>query len=210
MRVHVLAAVALAVAASVTAADRVSPVDYVNPIIGATTYDELAGATDGLGKTFPGVCTPYGLVQLSPDTKTGGDNGSGYSWHHKTIAGFSFTHMSGVGWYGDLGNFLVMPTVGPLKTFKGTEDNPERGYRSRFSHDREWARIDRYTVMLDDYGIKAELAAAPRSGMIRFTYPEADTARIQIDLARRIRGSSTMQRVEVVPLGHKITNPFRC
>lgn len=55
-----------------------------------------------------------------------------------------------------------------------------------------------------------ELAAAPRSGMIRFTYSEADTARIQIDLARRIGGSSTMQRVEVVPLGHKITDQFRC
>ena len=201
MRASVFIAAVLSVTASVghvSAAAGVSPVDYVNPIIGVTTHDELAGATDGLGKTFPGVCTPYGLVQLSPDTKTGGDNGSGYSWHHKTIEGFSFTHMSGVGWYGDLGNFLVMPTVGPLKTFKGTEDEPERGYRSRFSHDRECARIDRYAVMLDDYGIKAELAAAPRSGMIRFTYPEADTARIQIDLARRIGGSSTLQRVEVV------------
>ena len=51
---------------------------------------------------------PFGLVQLSPDTKTGGDNGSGYSYHHTTIEGFSFTHMSGIGWYGDLGNFLVM------------------------------------------------------------------------------------------------------
>ena len=79
--------------------------DYVNPIIGATTHDEFKGSLHGLGKTFPGVCTPFGLVQLSPDTKTGGDNGSGYSWHHKTIEGFSFTHMSGVGWYGDLGNF---------------------------------------------------------------------------------------------------------
>lgn len=64
-----------------------SPADYVNPIIGATTADEMAGSDHGLGKTFPGVCTPFGLVQLSPDTKTGGDNGPGYSWHHSTIEG---------------------------------------------------------------------------------------------------------------------------
>ncbi len=172
--------------------------DYVTPIIGATTVDEFKGSFHGLGKTFPGVCTPFGLVQLSPDTKTGGDNGSGYSWHHKTIEGFSFTHMSGVGWYGDLGNFLVMPTTGELKTFKGLESDPEEGYRSRFSHDREHAQVHKYSVMLEDYGIKAELAAAPRSGIIRFTYPKSDTSRIQIDLARRVGGSSIEQYVEVV------------
>lgn len=93
-------------------------VDYVNPMIGATTLDNIGNTDLGLGKTFPGVCTPFGLVQLSPDTKTGGDNGSGYSYHHTTIEGFSFTHMSGIGWYGDLGNFLVMPTTGKLHTLK--------------------------------------------------------------------------------------------
>ena len=172
--------------------------DYVKPIIGATTHDEFKGSIHGLGKTFPGVCTPFGLVQLSPDTKTGGDNGSGYSWHHKTIEGFSFTHMSGVGWYGDLGNFLVMPTTGELKVFKGLEERPDEGYRSRFSHEREQAQVHKYTVTLDDYDIKAELAAAPRSGIIRFTYPKSDVSRIQIDLARRIGGSSDEQYVEVV------------
>ncbi len=172
--------------------------DYVKPIIGATTHDEFKGSIHGLGKTFPGVCTPFGLVQLSPDTKTGGDNGSGYSWHHKTIEGFSFTHMSGVGWYGDLGNFLVMPTTGELKVFKGLEERPEEGYRSRFSHEREQAQVHKYTVIIDDYDIKAELAAAPRSGIIRFTYPKSDVSRIQIDLARRIGGSSDEQYVEVV------------
>lgn len=175
-----------------------APVDYVNPIVGATTADEIAGSDHGLGKTFPGVCTPFGLVQLSPDTKTGGDNGPGYSWHHHTIEGFSFTHMSGIGWYGDLGNFLVMPTTGKLYTFKGTEDEPENGYRSRYSHECEVAKADGYSVMLDDYQIKVELAAASRSGMIRFTYPQSEVSRIQIDLARRIGGTSTEQYVEVV------------
>lgn len=89
-----------------------SKVDYVNPIIGAVTYGDNYGGGHGFGKTFPGATTPFGLVQLSPDTRTGGDNGCGYSWNHSSIEGFSFTHMSGVGWYGDLGNFLVMPTIG--------------------------------------------------------------------------------------------------
>ncbi|MDE7397629.1 MAG: GH92 family glycosyl hydrolase [Muribaculum sp.] len=185
-------------------------VDYVNPMIGATTADERGrGGWDELGKTFPGVCTPFGLVQISPDTHTGGDNGPGYSYHHKTIEGFSLTHMSGIGWYGDLGNFLVTPTIGPLHTFKGTDDDPDGGYRSRYSHDTEDARIDCYSVVLDDYGIKAELTAAPRSGMMRFTYPEADTARIQIDLARRIGGTSTRQMVKVVD-DHTIQGWMRC
>jgi putative alpha-1,2-mannosidase len=85
-------------------------VDYINPMIGAITLSSHGG--HGLGKTFPGAATPLGMVQLSPDTITGGDNGCGYSAHHKTIEGFSFTHMSGVGWYGDLGNFQVMATTG--------------------------------------------------------------------------------------------------
>lgn len=189
--------------------DKKMPADYVNPIVGATTFDEFKGSYHGLGKTFPGVCTPFGLVQLSPDTKTGGDNGSGYSWHHKTIEGFSFTHMSGIGWYGDLGNFLVMPTTGKLRTFKGTEEDPESGYRSHYSHEREQASAYKYTVMLDDYQIKTELAAAARSGMIRFTYPKSDVSRIQIDLARRIGGTSTEQYVEVID-EHTIKGWMKC
>ena len=206
---RVLLAVTLMFVVAVQALAQRRPADYVNPIIGATTHDEFKGSIHGLGKTFPGVCTPFGLVQLSPDTKTGGDNGSGYSWHHSTIEGFSFTHMSGVGWYGDLGNFLVMPTTGELKTFKGLESSPEQGYRSRFSHEREQAQVHKYTVMLDDYGIKAELAAAPRSGIIRFTYPKSDLSRIQIDLSRRIGGSSDEQMVEVVD-DHTIRGWMKC
>jgi predicted alpha-1,2-mannosidase len=172
-------------------------VDYINPAIGAVTYGEKSEDVHGFGKTFPGAATPFGLVQLSPDTRTGGDNGSGYSWNHKTIEGFSFTHMSGVGWYGDLGNFLVMPTTGKLHTNKGEDDNPEAGYRSRFSHDDETIKAGYYGVTLSDYGIKAELTAAPRAGLIRFTFPKNDSSRIQIDLSRRIGGTSTEQYIKV-------------
>jgi putative alpha-1,2-mannosidase len=105
-------------------------VDYVNPFIGASTSVDKAGAVHGLGKTFPGATTPYGMVQVSPNTITGGDNGSGYSYEHGSIEGFAFTQLSGIGWYGDLGNFLVMPATGPLRTSAGKPGGD--GYRSVF------------------------------------------------------------------------------
>ena len=182
---------------------------FIDPTIGNTTEQQARFSYHGGGKTFPGPCTPFGLVQLSPDTKTGGDNGPGYSWHHKTIEGFSFTHMSGIGWYGDLGNFLVMPATGPLHTAKGDEEHPENGYRSRYSHDSEVVKAGYYAVTLDDYHIRAELTSAPRAGIIRFTFPAADTARIQIDLARRVGGTSTEQFVNVVD-NHTIEGWMKC
>lgn len=174
------------------------PVDYVNPFIGASTSAAKAGDGAGLGKTFPGAATPFGLVQLSPNTITGGDNGSGYSDEHTTIEGFAFTQMSGIGWYGDLGNFLVMPTTGELKTFSGKEEGKVKGYRSHFDKESEKAGAGYYAATLVDYNIKAEATAAPHSGILRFTYPAGKQSRIQIDLARRVGGTSTEQFVEVV------------
>ena len=186
-----------------------STVDFINPMIGASTSVEAGGIYHGLGKTFPGAATPFGLVQLSPDTITGGDNAPGYSYHHPTIEGFSFTHMSGTGWYGDLGNLMVMPTTGPLKTSSGPQDYPEEGYRSRYFHEDETASAGYYAVTLEDYGIRTELTAAPRAGIIRFTYPESQAARIQVDLARRIGGTSTQQYVKVLD-NQTITGWMKC
>lgn len=109
-----------------------SPADYVNPFIGASTSTSAAGVYHGLGKTFPGATTPYGMVQVSPNTITGEDNSPGYSYEHTTIEGFAFTQMSGVGWFGDLGNLLVMPTTGPLQKIAGREDGSIGGYRSHY------------------------------------------------------------------------------
>ena len=172
--------------------------DYVNPIIGASTNTTIAHAEHGLGKTFPGAATPWGMTQVSPNTITGGDNGSGYSSEHTSIEGFAMTQMSGIGWYGDMGNFLVMPTVGPLHTWRGELDNPDAGYRSRYDKQSERAKAGYYGVHLTDYDIEAEVTATPHGGVMRFTYPESDTSRVQIDLARRVGGTSTRQYVEVV------------
>ena len=170
----------------------------VNPFIGASTSADAAGIYHGLGKTFPGAATPFGMVQVSPNTITGGDNGPGYSYEHKTIEGFALTQMSGIGWYGDLGNFLVMPTTGDLKTIAGTDADPDAGYRSRYSKETETASAGYYSVVLNDCKIKAETTATTHCGFYRFTFPKNDTSRIQIDLARRVGGTSTLQCVQKI------------
>jgi predicted alpha-1,2-mannosidase len=185
------------------------PVDYVNPFIGASTSEGAAGIYHGLGKTFPGATTPYGLVQVSPNTITGGDNGSGYSYEHTSIEGFAFTQMSGVGWFGDLGNFLVMPATGPLQTVSGSLKDPGSGYRSRYDKNTEKATAGYYAVLLSDHNIKAEMTAAPHSGLLRFTFPKHTQSRIQIDLARRVGGTSVLQEVEVVD-DHTIRGWMKC
>ena len=187
------------------------PVDYINPFIGAGSTGvpkdpaifsklNLDPRFKGFyGKTFPGAATPGGMVQLSPDTITNaGSNGSGYSYPNSTIQGFSFTHMSGVGWFGELGNFMVMPATGPLKTWYGVTDQPGSGYLSAYSKTTEVAQAGYYAVTLDDYQVRAEMTAAPHSGILRFTFPKNPQSRIQIDLARRVGGTSLHQTVKVV------------
>jgi len=152
----------------------------------------------GLGKTFPGATTPFGMVQVSPNTITGGDNGPGYSYEMEWIEGFAFTQMSGIGWYGDLGNFLVTPTTGDLQVTAGRHPEITKGYRSRYDKKTEVAQAGYYAATLTDYSIRVEATAAPRSGMLRFTFPKHERSRIQIDLARRTGGTSTRQSVAKV------------
>jgi len=146
-----------------------------------------------MGHTYPGATVPFGMVQLSPDTDTlpYGVNGkynpdvykfcAGYQYDSKTIVGFSHTHFSGTG-HSDLGDFLIMPTTGKLQLNPGTEDKPESGYRSAFSHKNEVAEPSYYKVKLDDHNITAELTASNRVGMHQYTFPKSDEAHIILDL----------------------------
>lgn len=186
-----------------------APADYVNPFIGASTSTSSAGVYHGLGKTFPGATTPYGMVQVSPNTITGGDNSPGYSYEHKTIEGFAMTQMSGVGWFGDFGNFLVMPTTGELKKIAGREDGSVAGYRSHYDKTTEKAQAGYYGVDLTDYDIRVQTSATPHCGILKFTFPAHDRSRIQIDLARRVGGTSTEQYVKVVD-DHSIKGWMKC
>ena len=151
---------------------RKTAVDYVNPFVG----------TDGFGNVYPGAQVPFGGIQISPDTDEHFyDCASGYKWKRNSIQGFSLTHLSGTG-IPDLGDFLFMPGVGEIKLQPGTDDAPDTGYRSRFSHNAEVATPGYYSVMLSDYGVKAEMTSAVRSGMLRFTYPKSSDAFVLVDM----------------------------
>ncbi len=186
---------------------------YVSTKIG-TIGNMGKTSTHGGGKTHPGAIYPFGMVAFGPDTFEGGDNGSGYSYHHTTIDGFSVNHMSGVGWYGDLGNFQVMPTNGELNLLSGTyrdalTTKKGRGYESDFSHDTEVTEAGYYAVTLDSYGIRVETTSSAHCGMIRMTYPEHSNRRVQINLARRIAGRSAWQQVKMID-GYILEGVIHC
>ena len=147
-------------------------VDYVNPMVG----------TDFTGHTFPGATAPFGMIQLSPDTRIDTWEGcSGYHYSDDTIIGFSHTHLSGTGVL-DYGDVLLMPVT----AYKADTLDREL-YQSHFSHDNEKAAAGYYAVNLDRWDVLAELTAGPRSGMHRYTYEGLDgkTPMIVVDLKHR-------------------------
>ncbi len=154
-----------------------SPVDYVNPMIG----------TDYFGHTFPGVAVPWSLVQLSPDNgEKGWTYSSGYSYPDHTIMGFSHTHFSGTGGTPG-GDIMFMPTTGQeIKIYPGPKEDPDKGYRSRFDHKKEWATPGYYSVYLNDYKILVELTATQRAGLHRYIFPQSAKSTIIIDLGHQI------------------------
>lgn len=152
--------------------------DSVNVFIG----------TGGHGHTFPGATLPHGMVQLSPDTRLlGWDACSGYYYDDTSIMGFTHTHLSGTG-IGDYGDILFMPVVGEKPLIAGTAENPDEGYRSRFSHEQESARPGYYQVLLQDDSINVELTATLRAGLHRYTYPKVSDARLIVDMEPTIHG----------------------
>jgi predicted alpha-1,2-mannosidase len=142
--------------------------------------------TGGEGHTFPGAVVPFGMIQLSPDTRIQPRAkaygwAAGYRYDDHTIVGFSHTHFSGTG-HSDLGDVLLMPTTGAVRLERGDPDQPGSGYTSRFSHDSEVAQPGYYAVTLDDAGVRAELTAGERIGVHRYTFPKGKPAHVLIDL----------------------------
>ena len=155
---------------------------YVNPLIG----------TSGHGHTFPGAAYPFGMVQLSPDTGLDGwDWCSGYHYSDSSIIGFSHTHLSGTG-RSDLMDIMLMPTTGDIKLQAGTKEDPDSGYRSRFSHEEEWASPGYYKVNLKDYNITVELTTSPRCGFHKYTFPQSKESHIIIDLSHHYAKDSVI------------------
>ncbi len=142
--------------------------------------------TGGEGHTFPGAVVPFGMIQLSPDTQIKPRSeafgwSAGYRYEDHTIVGFSHTHFSGTG-HSDLGDVLVMPITGEVRFERGEVDSAGSGYTSLFSHASEIAQPGYYAVTLDSYGVRAELTAAARVGVHRYTFPPGKSAHVLIDL----------------------------
>jgi predicted alpha-1,2-mannosidase len=153
-------------------------VSFIKPFVG----------TKGEGNTYPGPSAPFGMAQFSPDTENSlWATASGYEYSDGSIMGFSCTHLSGTG-IPDLGDFLFMPQIGEPKLVPGSKDDPDSGYRQRYSHDDEKAFCGYYQVMLEN-GVNVELAAADRSGIMRFTFPESEQASIMTDLHHQLHGN---------------------
>ena len=142
---------------------------HVNPFIG----------TGGHGHTFPGATVPYGMVQLSPDTRIDGswDGCGGYHYDDNTIYGFSHTHLNGTG-VSDYGDIMLMPTMG-----EPSFDN--KIYSSTFSHTNEKASAGFYSVKLDKHNIDVRLTASIRVGFHEYTFNKDGQANIILDLNHR-------------------------
>lgn len=146
------------------------PVDYVNTFIGT-------GAVNGglSGNNYPGATVPFGMVQLSPDTRQepGWAVASGYDYNDKRIYGFSHTHLSGTG-VGELCDILLLPV--------SINAEPGKIYTSAFSHTQEKASAGYYSVHLDDYNVDAELTATTHVGVHRYTYKGNQVRNLIFDL----------------------------
>ncbi len=151
-----------------------SPLKYVNPFIG----------TDFHGHTYPGAVYPFGLVQLSPDTrKEGWDGCSGYHYSDSIVYGFSHTHLSGTG-VGDYADILLKPfSSRAVRQYQN--DETEVPYVSRFSHNNENASPGYYSVLLEPDNIFAELTASAHCGVHRYTFIDKDPPMFYLDLAYR-------------------------
>ncbi len=148
------------------------PVDYVNPFIGTGFH----------GHTYPGATTPFGMVQLSPDTRAGNwDACSGYHYSDTTIDGFSHTHLSGTG-CADLADILFHPTTREIVIRDG--ECVLQPYF--FSHDDERASCGYYAVTLPDVNIGVELTAAPRTGVHRYTFAGKGPRQVIVDLLHTV------------------------
>lgn len=148
------------------------PVDYVNPFIGT---DKFLGRTlwGAYGGTYPGAVVPFGMIQLTPETSR--TEPRGYYYSQSRILGFSLVdHRSGYP-NGSSGDLFIMPWTGSIESV-------ESGYSASFSHENEQASPGYYRVLLDDLGINVEFAAAPRSAMARFTYPQGQPAYLIIEV----------------------------
>ncbi len=137
---------------------------YVDPYIGSGEH----------GHVFVGASVPFGMIQAGPQNiHKGWDWCSGYHYTDSVIIGFSHTHLSGTGCT-DLGDVLVMPYMGKVRTERGEQDNIEGSCSSYYSHKNEKVTPGYYSLLMDN-GIKVELTSTERAAIHRYTFPEGES-----------------------------------
>ncbi len=196
-KIFVLIAASLLIAGCRQNANKHKGIDYtqfVNPFIGTGSVDSLSLS----GSNFPGACLPFGLVQLSPDTREYPDDPcSGYDYKDTTILGFSHTHLNGTG-CPDLYDFLFMPYGGDIKWKAGSDDGSTAGFRSKYRHETEKATPGYYGVTLDDYHIKAEMTATEHCGMHRYTFADKKHYHLIVDLDHSLVRNSPYRFCKII------------
>ncbi len=179
-------------------------VDYVDPNIGTAHCRWFF---------YTPAAVPFGMAKLAPSTDAhlGNPNGweaVGYDFRHTSIEGFANFHEF------QIGGVVLAPTVGDLQTIPGELDNPDGGYRSRFDKKNETAAPGYYSVLLKDYGIKAELTAMKRVGFHRYTYPKTDQANLIFDIGNKQGESGEVKDAKVQYFedgrveGYVVTSPI--
>ena len=161
--------------------------DYVDPRIG-TAHSRWF--------FFTPAAVPFGMAKLAPTTdghlgNPGGWQAVGYDARHTSIEGFANFHEFQVG------GVVIAPTVGALQTVPGPLDDPEAGYRSRFDKKDEVARPGYYSVLLKDYGVKAELTATERVGFHRYTFPASEEANLIFNIGTKMGESGPARDASV-------------
>lgn len=161
--------------------------DYVDPSIG-TAHSRWFFYTP--------AAVPFGMAKLAPSTdahlgNSGGWQAVGYDCRHSSIEGFANFHEF------QIGGIIIAPTVGELQTVPGALDSIAGGYRSSFDKDDEYACPGYYSVLLKDYGVKAELTATKRVGFHRYTFPASEQANLIFDIGNRQGESGFVQDASV-------------
>lgn len=178
-------------------------VDYVDPNIGTAHCRWFF---------YTPAAIPFGMAKLAPSTDAhlgnpGGWQAVGYDFRHTSIEGFANFHEFQVG------GVVFAPTVGELQTVPGELENPDGGYRSRFDKKDEVAAPGYYSVLLKDYGVKAELTAMKRVGFHRYIYPKTEQANLIFDIGNKQGESGEVKDAEVQYFedgrveGYVITSP---
>lgn len=162
--------------------DRERKIDYtryVNPFVGNADN----------GHTFPGACTPFGLIQVSPESGNGSWRYcSGFNYDDDSIAGFSQTHLNGTG----------VPDLGDIRMLPFNQNLQGERFFCRYERETQVAMPGYYSVKLADMNIDVELTATERTAMHRYTFNQPGEANLLLDLQNGLVFDSKNVRYRVL------------